>query len=178
MVAVFLADGFEISEAMVPLDYMRRAKINAHTVSVSGGEYVESSCGVTVKADMPICELNLSDIEAVVLPGGMPGAKNLAASNKVNEAVGAAAAAGKLVAAICASPAVVLAPRGLLANKKATCHPAFKEELPGSADAKTVYDPPFLTGMAAGEASEFGLEIVRILKGDAAVHEICRGLCL
>ena len=178
MVALFLAEGFEISEAMTPLDYMRRAGIEVSTVSVSGDKYVKSSCGVSVQADMPISELDPAGLEAVVLPGGMPGATNLAKSAAVNCAVDTALRNCALVAAICASPAVVLASRGLLSGKKATCHTSFKDKIDNYTSAGTVYDPPFLTGMAAGQAGEFGLEIVRILKGDEAVRRICRGLCL
>lgn len=82
MVYVFLADGFEIIEALAPVDMLRRAKIDVKTVGVSS-EIVTSSCGVGVKCDMTIDEFDFYDVEAVVLPGGMPGTLNLENSSAV-----------------------------------------------------------------------------------------------
>lgn len=179
MVAVFLAEGFEICEAMTPVDYLRRAGVETVMVSLKEGP-VKSSCGVAVSADMTLEELGDRALTAVVLPGGMPGAENLSKCRGVNSAVDAVLEKGGLVAAICASPAVVLASRGLLDGKKAVCYPSFKDEMKGAAylDCHFVYDKPFLTGKAAGSATDFSLKLVELLCGAETMDKVKKSLCL
>ena len=86
MFYVFLAEGFEETEALAPVDVMRRAKLDVKTVGVTG-ECVTSSHGVPVKADITIDNIDLDDVQGVVLPGGMPGTLNLEANEKVIETV-------------------------------------------------------------------------------------------
>ena len=102
MFYVFLAEGFEETEALAPVDVMRRAKLDVKTVGVTG-ECVTSSHGVPVKADITIDNIDLDDVQGVVLPGGMPGTLNLEANEKVLEAVKYSCENGKIVAAICAA---------------------------------------------------------------------------
>ena len=105
MFYVFLAEGFEETEALAPVDVMRRAKLDVKTVGVTG-ECVTSSHGVPVKADITIDNIDLDDVQGVVLPGGMPGTLNLEANEKVLEAVKYSCENGKIVAAICAAPSI------------------------------------------------------------------------
>ena len=106
MVYLFLADGFEETEALVTVDILRRAGIAVKTVGV-GGRQVTGSHGITVTADIVDSELQLADATAVVLPGGMPGTKHLEASPVVQDAVSFAENNGLLLAAICAAPSIL-----------------------------------------------------------------------
>ena len=129
MVYVFLADGFEIIEALAPVDMLRRAKIDVKTVGVSS-EIVTSSCGVGVKCDMTIDEFDFYDVEAVVLPGGMPGTLNLENSSAVQKVIDNANNTNAFICAICAAPSI-LGNKGLLSGKKAVCFPGFENSLEG-----------------------------------------------
>ena len=130
MFYVFLAEGFEETEALAPVDVMRRAKLDVKTVGVTG-ECVTSSHGVPVKADITIDNIDLDDVQGVVLPGGMPGTLNLEANEKVLETVKYSCENGKIVAAICAAPSI-LGHLGILDGKKTTCFPGFEKELKGA----------------------------------------------
>ena len=172
MVYVFLADGFEDIEALAPIDILRRANVDVKTVGVTGIE-VTSSHGVTVKADISVSDNKLdSDLELIVLPGGMPGTLNLEASVGVQKAIDFCAANDKYIAAICAAPSI-LGHKGLLKGKKATCFPGFEKDLVG-ADACSglvVIDGKFITGKGPGACIEFGLKLAEILvSADAALN--------
>lgn len=128
-VYVFLAEGFEEIEALIPVDVLRRGGVNVVTVSTSDFALVQSAHGVNIEADIIFEQSEYDDADLLMLPGGMPGASNLYAHAGVREAVKAQFAAGKKVAAICAAPGVVLAPLGVLSGKKATCYPGFEQAL-------------------------------------------------
>ena len=128
-VYVFLADGFEDIEALIPIDVLRRGGVEVVTVSTTDFPLVTSAHGVNIEADLLFEQADTSDADLLMLPGGMPGAANLYAHEGVCKAVCAQVAAGRKVAAICAAPAVVLAPLGLLSGKKATCYPGFEQAL-------------------------------------------------
>lgn len=163
MVYLFLADGFEETEALVTVDILRRAGIAVKTVGV-GGRQVTGSHGIAVTADSIDSELRLADATAVVLPGGMPGTKHLEASPVVQEAVSFAEKNGLLLAAICAAPSI-LGKRGLLNGKRATCYPGFETALIGAAvtGAGVERDGRYITGKGAGAVMDFGFEIVTAL---------------
>ena len=172
MVYVFLADGFEDIEALAPIDILRRSNVDVKTVGVTGIE-VTSSHGVTVKADISVSDIKLdSDLELIVLPGGMPGTLNLEASVGVQKAIDFCAANDKYIAAICAAPSI-LGHKGLLKGKKATCFPGFEKDLVG-ADACSdlvVKDGKIITGKGPGACIEFGLKLAEILvSADAALN--------
>lgn len=122
-IAVFIADGTEEIEFVTPIDVLRRAGAEVHAISVSGESPV-CSHGVSIRADKTVESADLCDYDAFVVPGGMPGAINIAQNKKVIAALEKAMATNKLVSAICAAPAVVLASNGLIDGKKATCYPA------------------------------------------------------
>ncbi len=157
---VILAEGFEEVEAIAPVDVLRRAGVRVTLVGVNSLT-VKSSRNIGVQADALLKDIqDLCD--AVILPGGLPGASNLAKSEDVAKLVKKMNAAGKLVAAICASPAVVLAPLGILDGKKATCYPGCE----GDFSSKTVHlkervveDGNLITSQGPGTSFEFALAI-------------------
>lgn len=172
MVYVFLADGFEIIEALSPVDMLRRAKIETKLVGVTG-EIVTSSCGVAVKTDMLIDEFDFYDVEAVVLPGGMPGTLNLENNQTVQNIIDNASNTNAFICAICAAPSI-LGHKGLLNEKEATCFPGFENALEGASLSENfvVTDGKFITARGAGVSVDFGLEIVKQLRGEELSNEI------
>lgn len=171
MVYEFLADGFEIAEAMFPIDILRRADIEITTVGIDSDKVV-SSCGVEIKADMKGKKFQLpSDAEMVILPGGMPGTTNLLKSETVKKALSEVKKRNIYAAAICAAP-WVLDEAGLLDGKKATMYPTMKEHMKkGTFTGSPVeIDGKIITARGAGVAQEFGLALAEALRGrDAAL---------
>ncbi|MBQ5969223.1 MAG: DJ-1/PfpI family protein [Clostridia bacterium] len=180
MVYCFLAPGFEELEAIAPIDLLRRAGLTVTTVGV-GEKTVCGSHGIPVTADVTADAIVLDDsLEAVILPGGMPGTLNLEQSPAVQKAIDFAAANGKLLCAICAAPSV-LGHKGLLNGKQATAYPGFEADLTGAAlsDRFVVTDGNRITARGAGVAVEFGLAIITALKGAAAAERIRKSIqCL
>ena len=174
---VFLADGFEEIEALTVVDLLRRAEIECVTVSVSeGGERtVIGSHNIPVTADTVLEKITLDDAIALILPGGMPGTKNLMQSKKLRELLAAANAQKMRVAAICAAPGV-LADLKILDNINATCYPS-SEEIIKEAGAIVSRDPVvtdgnITTSRGMGTAIDFGLELVRLLKDEASAIDL------
>lgn len=172
MVYVFLADGFEIIEALSPVDMLRRAGAEVQTVGVTGA-VVESSCGVKVTADILPQDADIEIAQAVIIPGGMPGVTNLDASGFVKDFVKKAAEKKLLVCAICAGPSL-LGKLGLLSGKKATAYPGFEKFLSGAelSSDHVVRDGNFITAKGAGVSVDFGLEIAAALKGAQAAEKV------
>ena len=135
MIYMFLAEGFEEIEALCPLDLMRRAGIEVTTVGI-GGSCIRGAHGITVFADMSYTDATArigEDMEMVILPGGMPGTKNLDASATVSAFLAVCRVKNIPVAAICAAP-MILGKRGMLRDKNAVCYPGFEEYLDGATD--------------------------------------------
>lgn len=172
MVYFFLADGFEEIEALCPLDLCRRAGIEAKTVSITDRRTVTGSHGITVTADLCASD-PLGDFEMMVLPGGMPGTKNLDASSLVNACIERATAGNKYIAAICAAP-MILGTRGLLAGKEAICFPGFEQYLAGAtlSEKRAVRDGKILTAAGMGASYDFGLLIVETLRDKATADAL------
>ena len=177
MVYLFLANGFEEIEALCPLDLLRRAGIEVTTVGVGGAESVMGAHNICVQADIPDTMFRDSSPEMIILPGGMPGAKNLDESRVVDMALRAAHTSGAYLAAICAAP-MVLGHRGYLKNKRAICFPGFEDQLDGAilADTRVVRDENVITAAGMGAALEFGLELVAALKGKDAAELLRRAV--
>ena len=165
MLYMFLADGFEETEAIGALDVIRRAKIPVQLVGVTG-EYVTGSHGVEIKTDIRADEIDSFEMTGVILPGGMPGTKNLYASEIVCAAVKQCAADGRLLAALCAAP-LIFGRLGLLRGKRATCFPGFEEELDGAevTGELVTTDGNIITARGAGAAMLFGAAICDKLRG-------------
>ena len=177
MIYCFLAPGFEELEAIAPIDLLRRAGLQVKTVGV-GGKTISGSHRIPVTCDLEEGDVVLDDaLEAVILPGGMPGTTNLEASSTVQTALDFAAEKGKYLCAICAAPSV-LGHKGLLKGRAATAYPGFESDLIGAkrTDAFVVTDGTRITARGAGVAVEFGLAIVAALKGAAAAETIRRGI--
>ena len=173
MIYVFLANGFEEIEALAVVDVLRRAELDVLTVGV-GEDFVIGSHQIPVACDIPEKNLILDEkVEAIVLPGGMPGTLNLEKSAVVQKAIDWAVENNKLVCAICAAPSI-LGHKGLLEGKKATCFPGFEEELFGAEISKeyVVKDGNFITAKGMGSAIEFGLQIAEILTSPLEVKKI------
>lgn len=172
MVYVFLADGFEIIEAFAPVDMLTRAKIDVKTVGVTGMT-VTSSCGVQVVTDMSADDFDFYDVEAIVLPGGMPGTLNLENSEIVQSAITNANNVGVPVCAICAAPSI-LGHKGIMNGKEGVCFPGFEDELEGCilSNEYVVTDGNIITAKGAGVSVDFGLEIVKKLRGEELAESI------
>ena len=178
-VYVFLADGFEDVEAMIPVDVLRRGGVEVVTVStMDDNQLVESAHGVQIVADALADECDFNDADLLLLPGGMPGASNLYDNVRVREAVAAQAEAGKKVAAICAAPAVVLGQLGVLAGKRATCYPGFEQLLKGAeytGELCTV-DGNIITAEGPAAAFPFAYELLGQLVNPQAAIQIADGM--
>ena len=172
MVYVFLADGFEEIEAIFPIDILRRGKVAVKTVGV-GNEYIKGAHNITFKTDIRETDIDLNLLEAIILPGGMPGTKNLKNSKAVKKAIEFASLNNRLISAICAAPSV-LGEMGLLNGKHAVCYPGFEKELKGAIieDSLVVEDERFITAKGPGAASEFGFSILKALKGAELSNKI------
>lgn len=172
-VIVPLADGFEEIEAIVPIDLLRRAGLTVILAGV-GSISVTGSRGVTINCDTLIEQLELEGVDAILLPGGMPGASNLAAEWKVNEAVITLFNESKLVAAICAAPAVVLGPTGILEGREATCYPGAEGYAPNHSFStkELVVDGNLITSQGPGKAALFALAIIEYLCGPQKAQEV------
>ena len=178
MIYVFLADGFEQMEALVPVDILRRAKMQVKTVSITDKNEAVSTLGVTVKTDITADEMILDEqTEAVILPGGMPGAANLDGCLQVKEALEFADKKGAVIAAICAAP-MVLGHAGLLKGKKAVCYPGFEKELYGAetVDCGVCTDGRVVTARGAGVSLEFALAITTLLCGEEKAKKIAEDI--
>lgn len=172
MVVVFLANGFEEIEALTTVDILRRAGLTVKTVGI-GGTTVTGAHAITVMADCAEDRFVFSDIEAVVLPGGLPGTTNLAASPLVKKTVVEAHRRGIPVCAICAAPSV-LGELGVLKGKSATCYPGYEKQLLGALPTgdSVVEDDGCITAKGAGVTVEFALTIVARLVSPQKAREI------
>ena len=179
MFYILLAPGFEEMEALVPADLLRRAGVEVALVGVSG-EIVPGGHDIAVKADLPLSEVKMEDMEGVMLPGGGVGVANLGSDPGVEALVKEAAAQDKLVSAICAAPSL-LSKWGVLEGKKAVCYPTWADRisdahyLPGE---KLAQDGSIVTGQAAGTSFEFGLKLIEILSGSETADRIRKEICL
>lgn len=176
---LFLAEGFEEVEALTVVDMMRRAGMEIRTVSITGNKTVTGSHHIPVTADMLLGEVPFAEAEWLILPGGMPGSKNLGACAPLVEALKAHAAADKPVAAICAAP-FVLGVNGILENRAATCYPGFEEMLHGATETGRMVetDGNIVTGKGPAAAIDFASTLIRKSQGDAVIEEVRKGMLL
>ena len=178
MVYMFLGTGFEETEAIAPLDLLRRAGVEVKTVGLNG-PVITGSHGIPVVADMEIADLDISDAEMVILPGGLGGVVSIRACNAAMEAISKVWKAGKFTAAICAGP-TVLADLGITDGKNATCYPGCEDGM-GSARMvaeAAVRDGKLITGTSAGCAVPFGLKLIEALKGEAEARRIAEQIVI
>ena len=186
---VFLADGFEVSEALTTVNMLRRGGINVKTVSIYDDRIVTSSNRIPVIADMAFGEFKTSTTfgaclptDVMIFPGGMPGSSNLAAFGKLMDIMQEHYAEGGSVAAICAAPSVVLSLLPNLEGRRMTCYDGFEDALiaKGAEYVKegVVVDGNIITGRGPGWAVEFGLSILAHVKGQEIADKVKAGLML
>lgn len=191
-VIVMLSDGFEEIEALAPVDLLRRAGIKVVTV---GAELVKGSRGISVATDMRVNDF-LEDCnknglpDAIVVPGGLNGTKNLAACKKANDLILKMWEEKKLVCAICAAPVIVLSPLGILKNKNFTCYPSmendfaefagqnWEEKVLGSVHhtENVVIDGNLITSRGAGTALDFSFAIIQALCGKEIMEQVKKSI--
>lgn len=178
MIYVLLAEGFELVEAMAPVDVLRRAKVEVKTVGVTG-KTVAASNGVPVTADLEIGQVGTDGLECVVLPGGLPGTLNLEKSPEVQALIDFCVKEGKTVAAICAAPSI-LAHKGLLNGREATAFPSFQKDVAESggelSESYVCQDGQFITARGMGVSIQFGLKLAEVLASPEIVREIQAGI--
>lgn len=172
MVYVMLGTGFEEIEALAPVDLMRRAGIEVLTVGING-KIVSGGRGIGVQADITVDEMDLTDLEMIVLPGGLGGVASIRASEQTLDAVRFAYENDRFVAAICAGP-TVLADLGITDGKHATCFPGQVGNMKNAILEETAFvrDGKVITGASAGCAVEFGLALIDALRGKEASEQI------
>ena len=181
---VLLAEGFEEVEAITPIDYLCRAGIEVITAAIGDSLTVKGRWGgLKVIADTTLAKLakeGTNSWDAVILPGGMPGATNLAASKETGALLKEMAASGKLICAICASPALVLSPLGLLTGKKFTCYPGMEGKVTDGewSEDRVVIDDSIITSRGAGTAGEFAIVIIEKLIDKASAKKIAETVLL
>lgn len=172
MIYVFLANGFEETEAITPIDMLRRCGKEVITVGVTG-KVVTGSHNIPVTCDITIDETVTEGLEMIVLPGGMPGTKNLAANSRVAELIRFCNDRNILIGAICAAPSI-LGEMGLLEGRKAVCYPGFENALKGAEvlTVPAVRDGNIITARGAGAALEFSYELISALIDNAAAEKL------
>lgn len=174
---IILADGFEEIEAITPIDTLRRAGMEVIVAGV-GSKTVVGAHQISIQTDIQLNDYRES-VDIVVLPGGLPGASNLAADSKVNEVIQRQLKENGWIAAICASPALVLEPAGILRGKTATCYPGFEKQFGASVSfskERVVVDGRVITSRGPGTALEFSLVIVENLVGSQKASELRLGM--
>lgn len=173
MVYMLLGTGFEETEAITPLDLMRRAGIDVLTVGVNG-KMIYGGHGIGIEADITLDQMDLTQLEMIVLPGGLGGVASVRASKEAMDALDFAWKNNKYVAAICAGP-TVLADLHITDGKHTTCYPGCESGM-GSANTDSavpcVTDGKVITGASAGCAIPFGLALVAALKGEDTAKTI------
>ena len=178
MVYMLLGTGFEETEAIAPLDLLRRAGVEIQTVGLNG-KVIYGSHSIGVEADIEIGQLDLTALEMIILPGGLGGVASIRACDAAMEAVRFAWENGKYTAAICAGP-TVLADLGIVDGKNATCYPGCEDKM-GHANmvkAAAVTDGKLITGTSAGCAIPFGLALIAALKGQEEADRIAKQIVI
>jgi len=176
---LFLATGFEEIEAIATIDILRRAGLDIKSVSISDDLKVTGTHGISVEADCLFTEVDFKEAEMLILPGGMPGTKNLNVHEGLKTAIAKHAKADKPLAAICAAP-MILGQLGILEGREATCYPGNEIHLKGAilSEYMVVQDGNIITASGPGVAAEFALQIVEHFLGEEKMEEISKALLL
>lgn len=176
-VGIFLADGFEEIEGLTVVDILRRAGIDISMISINGKKKVTGAHGIALDTDEDIVQCDPDKLDMLVLPGGMPGTTNLAACEKLTEALKKADQEKRGIAAICAAPSV-LGDLGFLKGKKAVCYPGFESRLTGAEvlAVPVVTDGHITTSRGMGTAIAFALELMKRLKDEETAKQVGRSI--
>jgi len=179
MVYVLLGTGFEETEAIAPIDLLRRAGVQVLTVGISG-KTVYGGHSIGIEADITVGEMDLTDLEMIVLPGGLGGVAAIRASKEAMDAIAFAYENNRYVAAICAGP-TVLADLHITDGRNATCYPGCESGMGNAVvaeNAACVTDGKLITGTSAGCAIPFGLALIAALKGEEAADAVARQIVI
>ncbi len=176
-VYIFIADGYEEIEGLTVVDLLRRANIEILMVSITGDLFVTGSHQITSKTDLLFENSDFSDGDMLVLPGGMPGTKNLKEHAGLDTLLKRFHSEGKKLSAICAAPSV-LGSKGLLKDKRAICYPGYEKELIGAkvVNEAVVIDGNVITSKGMGTAIDFSLAIIECLIGEAEARKIAKAI--
>ncbi|MCR5753484.1 MAG: DJ-1/PfpI family protein [Acetatifactor sp.] len=176
-IAVFFAEGFEEIEALTVVDMCRRAEIEVCMVSVANDKSVCGSHGIRVDMDLPLQKVDFADLDMLVLPGGMPGTKNLEACDALMQQVDSFFENGKFVAAICAAPSI-FGHRGIVNGKRACCYPGFESHMTGAQTSENPVekDGNVITSRGMGTAIPFALAIIGELCGEEKADSLAKGI--
>lgn len=174
---IFLANGFETCEALITVDMLRRAGITIDTVTLNADKRVTSSHQVEIFADYTLDQVDPSEYDLLILPGGKVGTKNLEEDERVIDAVKNHIKNNKLMAAICAAPSI-LGHLGKLREKKYTCYPTFDEASFGGEymDILAIKDGKLITARGMGATIEFAREIIREVAGEEVLKQVENGM--
>ncbi len=177
---VFFADGFEEIEALTVVDVLRRAGMPVVTMSIYDAPEAIGAHGVTVVADEAFNPDLLEDAEWLICPGGMPGASNLAECETLCEILQEHNEKGEKIAAICASPSVILGPLGLLDGRDAVCYPGMEDGMTGAnvLDQRVAVDRNIVTGNGPASAAKFALTIASISMGEDVAADVAAGMLM
>ena len=176
-ICIFMANGFEEIEALTVVDICRRADIKIITVSIAGRRQLLGAHAIAIHADEVYDNVDFSQMDGIVLPGGMPGTLNLQAHTGLRELLLAYGKAEKYVAAICAAPSI-LGELGMLDGKRACCYPSFEEKLTGAEVVReqVVLDQNVITSRGMGTAIPFALKLVEVLCGMERAEEVRKSI--
>ena len=176
-VSVMLADGFEEVEALTAVDLLRRAKIYVDTVSITDDFTVHGAHGINVQTEDLFDEVDFSETDMIVLPGGMPGTTNLKEHEGLKKVLLSFAEEEKYIGAICAAP-TVLDEIGILQGKRATCYPGVESQIKDAILTRTpvMRDGNIITGQGVGTAIDFALKLVEVLAGEEKAKEIAEAI--
>lgn len=172
-----MSNGYEEVEALIPVDVLRRAGVDIQMVSVTGDIMVVSAHGVSIKADALIDDIDISDADLLMIPGGLPGAENLCNHPQVREAIAKQYEAGRLVSAICAGP-MIFGSLGISKGKRCTCYPGFEDHLEGAqyTEELVTVDGNVITGEGPAAAFPYAYTICEILCGKATAQSLRDGM--
>ena len=177
MVYVFLADGVEEIEALTVVDMCRRAGLDLKTVAIGRDKSVTGRSDITVEADIKLKDVDWDSADMLVLPGGMPGTKNLEECDELMTHVDEMSQSGRNIAAICAAP-TIFGHRGILDGRLACCYPGLEAQLSGakvSAEPVCV-DGNVITSRGMGTAIDFSLAIITKLISAAKADEVAKSV--
>lgn len=172
-ICIFLAEGFEETEAITVIDVLRRGGVVVDTVSTGKILQVAGRSGIEISANFTYDKYNVSNCDGIILPGGMPGTENLFSNTRLCEEVKSFYKEGKLVAAICAAP-IILGRLGILNGKRACCYPGCEEELTGAIVEENSFsvDGNIITSRGIGTAIPFALALIEYLVGRQIAEEV------
>jgi protein deglycase len=177
-VCVLLAKGCEEVEAITPIDYLSRAGAEVITAGI-GGAQIQGAHGIIITAQTELSHIQSDDFDCIVIPGGGPGSAAIAADAQSRSFIKRHAEDGKMIAAICAAPALVLGEAcGLMVGKRFTCYPGMEARVPGGlfTEGRVVQDGQFITSRGPACAGEFSIAIVRALISGSAADQLASAI--